>query len=108
LKWDGGGLPDGKYVVSVTAADSLLEVTQRVLVQIDRAPPTLRLLSLAPITLGVSEPGTLVIAVNGRWRKLAVKRAGRLKIGYRGTVRGVTAYMIDCAGNRSRTVSARR
>ena len=108
LKWDGGGLPDGKYVVSVTAADSLLEVTQRVLVQIDRAPPTLRLLSLAPITLRVSEPGTLVIAVNGRWRKLAVKRAGRLKIGYRGTVRGVTAYMIDRAGNRSRTVSARR
>jgi flagellar hook assembly protein FlgD len=108
LKWDGGGLPDGKYVVSVTAADSLLEVTQRVLVRIDRAPPTLRLLSLAPITLRVSEPGTLVIAVNGRWRKLAVKRAGRLKIGYRGTVRGVTAYLIDRAGNRSRTVSARR
>jgi flagellar hook assembly protein FlgD len=108
LKWDGGGLPDGKYVVSVTAADSLLEVTQRVLVQIDRAPPTLGLLSLAPITLRVSEPGTLVIAVNGRWRKLAVKRAGRLKIGSRGTVRGVTAYLIDRAGNRSRTVSARR
>jgi flagellar hook assembly protein FlgD len=108
LKWDGGGLPDGKYVVSVTAADSLLEVTQRVLVQIDRAPPTLRLLSLAPITLRVSEPGTLVIAINGRWRKLAVKRAGRLKIGHRGTVRGVTAYVIDRAGNRSRPVSARR
>ena len=108
LKWDGGGLPDGRYVVSVTAADSLLEVTQRVLVQIDRAPPTLRLLSLVPITLRVSEPGTLVIAVNGRWRKLAVKRAGRLKIGYRGAVRGVTAYVIDRAGNRSRTVSARR
>jgi flagellar hook assembly protein FlgD len=108
LKWDGGGLPDGKYVVSVTAADSLLEVTQRVLVRIDRAPPTLRLLSLAPITLRVSESGTLVIAVNGRWRKLAVKRPGRLKIGYRGTVRGVTAFVIDRAGNRSRTVSARR
>jgi flagellar hook assembly protein FlgD len=108
LKWDGGGLPDGKYVVSVTAADALLEVTQRVLVQIDRAAPTLRLLSLAPITLRVSEPGTLVIAVNGRWRKLAVKRAGRLKIGHRGTVRGVTAYLIDRAGNRSKAVSARR
>jgi len=37
-----------------------------------------------------------------------VKRAGRLKIGYRGAVRGVTAYVIDRAGNRSRTVSARR
>jgi N-acetylmuramoyl-L-alanine amidase len=108
LTWNGGGLADGRYVVAVTSADSLLEVTQRVLVRIDRAPPTLRLLALAPITLRVSEPGTLVFAVNGRWRKLSVKRAGLLRIGYRGTVRGVTAYEVDLAGNRSRTVSARR
>ena len=78
------------------------------LVTIDRARPTLRLLSLAPIALRVSEPGTLVLAINGRWRKLAVKRAGVLRIGYRGSVRGVTAYEVDRAGNRSRTVSARR
>ena len=95
-------------MVSVTAADSLLEVTQRVLVRIDRAPPALRLLSLAPITFRVSEPGTLVLAVNGRWSKLRVKRAGVLRIGHRGTARGVTAYEVDLAGNRSRTVSARR
>jgi N-acetylmuramoyl-L-alanine amidase len=108
LRWNGGGLADGPYVVAVRSADSLLEVTQRVLVRIDRAPPTLRLLSLAPVTLRVSEPGTLAFAVNGRWRRLAVKRAGLLRIGYRGTVRGVTAYAVDLAGNRSRTVSARR
>jgi N-acetylmuramoyl-L-alanine amidase len=108
LKWNGGGLSDGRYVVAVTAADSLLEVTQRVLVRIDRAPPVLRLLSLTPITFRVSEPGTLVLAVNGRWSKLRVKRAGVLRIGHRGTVRGVTAYEVDLAGNRSRTVSARR
>ncbi len=108
LPWNGGGLADGRYVVAVTSADTLLEVTQRVLVRVDRAPPTLRLLSLAPITLRVSEPGALVIAINGRWRKLAVKRAGLLRIGHRGTVRGATAYALDLAGNRSRTVSARR
>jgi hypothetical protein len=108
LTWNGGGFADGRYVVAVSSADSLLEVTQRVLVRIDRAPPTLRLLSLAPVTLRVSEPGTLVFAINGHWRKLAVKRAGVLRIGYRGTVRGVTAYAVDLAGNRSRTVSARR
>jgi hypothetical protein len=50
----------------------------------------------------------LVLAINGRWRKLAVKRAGLLRIGYRGTARGVTAYEVDRAGNRSRSVSARR
>ena len=108
LPWNGGGLPNGRYVVEVSSTDTLVEVTQRVLVSIDRAPPTLRLLALSPIALRVSEPGTLVFAVNGRWRKLAVKRAGLLRIGYRGTVRGVTAYEVDLAGNRSRTVSARR
>jgi hypothetical protein len=108
LPWNGGGLPNGRYVVEVSSTDTLIEVTQRVLLSIDRAPPTLRLLALSPITLRVSEPGTLVFAVNGRWRKLAVKRAGLLRIGYRGTVRGVTAYEVDLAGNRSRTVSARR
>ena len=108
LSWNGGGLPDGRYVVAVSSTDTLLQVTQRVLVTIDRVRPILRLLSLAPIALRVSEPGTLVLAINGRWRKLAVKRAGLLRIGYRGTVRGVTAYEVDRAGNRSRTVSARR
>jgi hypothetical protein len=108
LPWNGGGLPNGRYVLEVRSTDTLIEVTQRVLLSIDRAPPKLRLLSLSPITLRVSEPGTLVFAVNGRWRKLAVKRAGLLRIGYRGTVRGVTAYEVDLAGNRSRTVSARR
>jgi N-acetylmuramoyl-L-alanine amidase-like protein len=108
LPWNGGGLPDGRYVVAVSSIDTLLEVTQRVLVTIDRARPTVRLLSLAPITLRVSEPGTLVLAINGRWRKLAVRRPGVVRVGYRGTVRGVAAYEIDRAGNRSRAVSGRR
>jgi len=108
LAWNGGGLPDGRYVVAVRATDTLVEVTQRVLVTVDRKPPALRVRSLTPITLQLSEPGTLVLAINGRWRELAVKRAGVLRIGYRGTVRGVTAFEVDAAGNRSRTVTARR
>jgi hypothetical protein len=108
LPWNGGGLPDGRYVVAVRATDTLVEVTQRVLVTVDRKPPALRVRSLSPITLQLSEPGTLVLAINGRWRKLAVKRAGVLRVGYRGTVRGLTAYELDAAGNRSHTVSARR
>ena len=88
MKWDGGGLPDGKYVVSVSAADSLLEVTQRVLVQIDRAPPTLRLLSLAPITLRVSEPGTLVIGT------IAVVAFVLVLLGAPGLFRPLVTYQI--------------
>jgi hypothetical protein len=47
--------------------------------------------------------------VNGRWRKVAVKRAGLVRVPHgAGAVRGLTAYAVDLAGNRSRTVSARR
>ena len=60
----------------VAATDSLLTVTQRVAVQIDRRAPTVRLVSLRSAIVRVSEPGTLVVAVNGRWRRLAVRKAG--------------------------------
>ena len=83
-------------------------MTQSVAVRIDRRAPTLRLVSLRSATFRVSEPGTLVVAVNGRWRKLAVKKAGLVRVPHRGTVRGLTAYEVDLAGNKSRVVSARR
>jgi hypothetical protein len=108
LTWDGGGLPDGRYTVTVSATDSLLTVAQTVPVRIDRKPPSLRLVSLPSLTFRVSEPGRLVLAVNGRWRRVAVRRAGLVHVRYRGTVRGVTAYAVDLAGNKSRTVKARR
>jgi hypothetical protein len=108
LSWDGSGLPDGRYVVEVAATDSLLTVIQRVAVQIDRRAPTLRLVSLRSAIFRVSEPGTLVVAVNGRWRKLTVRKAGLVRVPHRGTVRGLTAFELDKAGNKSRVVSARR
>jgi hypothetical protein len=108
LAWTGSKLPDGRYVIEVDATDTLLTVTQSVAVRIDRRAPVLRLVSLGAATFRVSEPGTLVVAVNGRWRKLAVKRAGLVRVPHQGTVRGLTAYEVDLAGNKSRAVSARR
>ena len=108
LSWDGSKLPDGRYVVEVAATDSLLTVTQRVAVQIDRRAPTVRVVSLPSAIVRVSEPGTLVVAVNGRWRKLAVRKAGLVRVPHRGTVHGLTAFEFDKAGNKSRVVSARR
>ncbi len=108
LSWDGGGLPDGRYSIAVSATDSLLTVTQRVVVRIDRRAPTLRLVSLSSAIVRVSEPVELVVAVNGRWRKLAVRKAGLVRVPHSGRVRGLTAYSIDAAGNRSRVLSARR
>jgi N-acetylmuramoyl-L-alanine amidase len=108
MSWNGSGLPDGRYIVEVAATDSLLTVTQRVAVQIDRRAPILRLVSLPSAILRVSEPGTLVVAVNGRWRKLTVRKAGLVRVPHTGRVRGLTAYAVDLAGNKSRVVSARR
>jgi hypothetical protein len=108
LTWDGSRLPDGRYIVSVGAVDSLLNVTQALPVQIDRKPPSLQLVSFSPLALRVSEPGRLVVAINGRWRRLTVKRAGLVRLGNRTPVRSVTGYAIDLAGNKSRVVRARR
>jgi hypothetical protein len=108
LTWDGGGVPDGSYTLSVAATDSLLTVSQTVLVVVDRKAPVVRVVSLGAAVVRVSEPGTLVVAVNGRWRKLRVRKAGLLRIPHRGLVRALTAYALDAAGNKSRVVTARR
>ena len=46
--------------------------------------------------------------MNGRWRRLVVRKAGLVRVPHTGAVRGLTAYEIDAAGNKSRVVSARR
>ena len=82
-------------------------MTQRVAVPSTAGRP--RATRLAAVgDVRVSEPGTLVVAVNGRWRKLTVRKAGLVRVPHRGTVRGLTAYELDRAGNKSRVLSARR
>jgi flagellar hook assembly protein FlgD len=108
LSWDGGGLPDGRYTVVVSTTDSLLTVTQTVPVAIDRKPPTLRLVSRRTLVFRASEPGRLVVALNGRWRVVTVRKAGLVHIAARGRVQRLTGYLVDLAGNKSRAVSARR
>jgi N-acetylmuramoyl-L-alanine amidase-like protein len=108
LDWDGSGLPDGRYDAVVSVTDSLLTVRQSVAVWLDRKAPILRLVSLPRLLFRVDEPARVVLSVNGRWRKVTVKRAGLFHIGFRGRVRGLSAFAVDAAGNRGRTVSARR
>ena len=108
LTWDGGGLPDGRYTVVVSTTDSLLTVTQSAPVAIDRKAPALRLVSLRPLVFRASEPGRLVLAVNGRWRAFKVRKAGLVHLALRGRVQRLTAYLVDPAGNKSHAVSGRR
>jgi hypothetical protein len=106
--WDGTGFADGRYIVAVTATDTLRDVTQTVPVTIDRRPPSLRLVSFSRLVFRASEPGSLVLGLNGRWRRYKIRRAGLAHIAHGGTVRGLTAYVVDAAGNRSRVITAHR
>jgi hypothetical protein len=108
IDWDGSGLPDGRYNVVLSVTDSLTTVTRSRPVRIDRVAPRLRLLSLRFARLWVSEPARVTIVLNGRARRLTLKRPGAFSIWHRGTVRTLRAFAVDAAGNRSRVLRARR
>jgi hypothetical protein len=108
IEWDGNGLPDGRYNVVLSVTDAVTTVTRSRPVRIDRVAPVLRLRSLRSASLWVSEPARVTVVLNGRARRLTLKRRGAFSIWHRGTVRTLRAFAVDAAGNRSRVVRARR
>ena len=108
LRWDGGGLPDGRYSAVISATDSLLTVKQSVIVRIDRVAPVLRLVSLGRLELWLSEPARVTIVLDGRVHRLTRRKAGFFRIAHTSPVRSLTASAVDLAGNRSRTIKVRR
>jgi flagellar hook assembly protein FlgD len=108
VEWDGGGLPDGRYGAVLSVTDSFTTVTRSRAVQIDRTAPVLRLLSLRSLRFSLSEPARVTLVLNGRARRLTLRRAGSFRIGYRGTVRTLRGFAVDAAGNRSKVIRARR
>jgi hypothetical protein len=66
--------------------------------------PALRLLSLRSLRFWLSEPARVTVVLNGRARRLTLKRGGAFRVGYRRTVRSLRAYAVDAAGNRSRII----
>jgi flagellar hook assembly protein FlgD len=108
LSWDGAGLPDGRYAVVVSTTDSLLTAAQSVPVTIDRRAPVLRLLSFRTLVFRATEPGKLVLAMNGRWHAYKVRKAGLVHIRPPKRLLRLTAFLADRAGNKSRVIKARR
>jgi hypothetical protein len=108
IEWDGSGLPDGRYNVILGVTDSLTTLTRSRRVRIDRVAPVLRLLSLRSARLWVSEPARVTVVLNGRTRRLTLKRRGAFAVRHRGTVRALRAVAVDDAGNRSRMLRAKR
>jgi hypothetical protein len=67
----------------------------------------LRLLSLRSLRFSLSEPARVTLVLNGRTRRLTLKRAGSFRVPYRRTVRSLRAFAVDAAGNRSKVIRAR-
>jgi hypothetical protein len=110
LTWDGskrvGKALNGPYEAELTVADGVGTVTQRVPFQLDTRAPSLRLVSLRPLVLELSEPAEVVLRVNGARRVVKRTKPGRFAVGFRFRPRVVRAVAWDTAGNRSRPVSA--
>ena len=98
--WDGTALDDGSYMAVVSAMDSLLTVKQAVRVRIDRVAPVLRLLSFRLLRFWLSEPARVTVVLDGKTRRLYVKRPGVFRIAH-APVRSLVAQAQDAAGNRS-------
>ena len=108
LSWDGGGLADGRYSAVASATDALMTVSQSIVLRIDRRPPVLRLASLVPLKLWLSEPALVTVVLDGRVHRLTRASAGFFRMAHAGAVRSLSAAAVDVAGNRSRTIRVRR
>jgi hypothetical protein len=108
VDWDGGGLPDGRYRAVLSVTDSFTTVTRSRPLRIDRVAPVLRLRSLRSLRFWLSEPARVTLVLNGRVRRLTLKRPGSFRVGYPRTVRSLRAFTVDAAGNRSKVIRARR
>jgi hypothetical protein len=105
VRWDGakrvGRARDGDYVVSVEVADAVGTSRVELPFALDRTEPVVRVASLSPPVLRVSEPATLALRVNGSLRTLRVREPGTVRIRRIERLRTLVVVARDAAGNRS-------
>jgi hypothetical protein len=103
IVWDGrkphGRLRDGSYQVEVTAAGAVGAVSQRANFDSDTRPPSLRLVSLRPLRVRVTEPVRLIVQLNGRWSTIDRRKPGLVTVARPGAVRKLRIVARDAAGN---------
>jgi hypothetical protein len=109
--WDGsrsdGRLRDGSYEAVVEAATETGVISYSAPFSVDTAAPRVRVVSLRPLEIEVSEAAVLNLRVNGAVRRREVKRPGAVRIRWQGIVRKVRVAALDAAGNASVPVVAR-
>jgi len=107
--WNGmrvtGKLRDGAYSAVVEASDAALgSISAAALFASDTTAPRVRILSTRGIQIGVSEPATLFLRIDGARRERVVRRAGVVRILWPGAAKRVRVVARDAAGNTSQPV----
>jgi hypothetical protein len=100
---DGSPVPDGVYEANLTVG----AVTQSLPLTIDDVPPTVSLVSVAPLRLRVAEHVTVIATINGRLVRASVQ-PGVFRLAKRQVVRTLRVVVRDAAGNESQPVTYRK
>jgi hypothetical protein len=109
FSWDGmraaGRLRDGSYSVVVDATDVVVgAVSVDVPFASDTIAPRVRFVPDRFIRLEVSEPGRLLLRIDGARVEREVKKPGVVRLRWEGVARKVRVVAEDAAGNRSKPV----
>jgi hypothetical protein len=108
LEWDGrkriGRLRDGEYEAELTVATVVGSVSQRVGFSSDTTRPELRLVSLQPLRLRLSEPAHVVLSIDGARHAVERRAAGRFTVRAARPPSRLRAVAWDPAGNTSTPV----
>ena len=111
LVWDGttpaGTIADGSYVAEVDAVTETGTSTVAVPFTVDTVTPRVRVVSLRPLEIAVSEPATLRLRVDGVALRRVVKRAATIRVRLPREPRRVRVVAVDRAGNVGASVVVR-
>jgi hypothetical protein len=103
--WDGrraaGSLRDGAYEALVQVDDQVTSASFAVPFASDTTAPRVRILPGRPLRVGVSEPSSLTLRIDGAIVRREVRKAGIVRIPWRGAARRVRVVALDAAGNSS-------
>ena len=106
VAWNGakriGRLLDGSYDVEVQAIDQVGVSTMQLPFLADTRAPRLRIISLKPLRISVSEPATLTVLADGRSVRQEVPEAGETLIDEVVSAKRVRIVAWDVAGNASK------
>ena len=107
FEWNGrrvaGRIKDGAYSLVIEASDALVgSVSVAVPFSVDSSAPSVRFLPARGIRLEVSEPGRLLLRIDGARVERVVRRAGVVRVPWDGAANRVRVVAEDAAGNRSK------